>query len=144
VVNSKSVALGPITVNFANIVETRWVVVRRLKLLRFEQLVRVRKLELPDRLFSRSTAKTRHIRDLATITCYDGYAAGARHAHRGNRVHVLKGDASGSWLSADHDRLLTDEGLLDDGRLLSNNVAWVRDWNAGKVWLLEKEMLASD
>lgn len=140
-VNSKSVALGPITVNFANIVETRWVIVRRLELLRLEQLVRVRKLELPHRLFSRSAAETRHIGDLATVTCYDGHAADARHAHGGNpTMHLMKGDRSGSssWLSTDHERLLADKGLRDDGRLLSNNVAGVCDWDAGNGWLLEK------
>lgn len=144
-VNSKSVALGPITVNFANIVETGWVIVRRLKLLRLEQLVCLRKLELPHRLFSRSTAQTRHIGDLATVTCKDGHAADARHAHGGNSsMHLMEGDgSSSSWLSADHDRLLADEGLGDDGRLLSYNVTGVRDWEAGNGWLLRKmEMLA--
>lgn len=136
-VNSKSVALGPITVNFANIVETRWVIVRWLELLRLEQLVRVRKLKLPHSFLCRGSPKTRHIGDLATITCYDGHAADAGHAHRGNSVQLLNGDRSRSWLSADHDRLLADEGLWDDGRLLSNNVAWVRDWDAGNSWLLE-------
>lgn len=145
-VNSKSVALGPITVNFANIVETGWVIVRRLELLRLKQLVRMCKLELPHRLFSRSAAETRHIGDLATVTCNDGHAADARHAHgRNSSGHLLKGDSSSGWLSADHDRLLADEGLGDDGGLLSNNVAGVRDWNACNGWLLEKrEMSACD
>lgn len=140
VVNSKSVALSPITVNFANIVETGWVIVRRLKLLRLEQLVCVRKLVLSHRLFARSTAQTRHIGDLATVTCKDGHAADARQAHGGNSsMHLVNGDGSSrNWLSADHDWLLADEGLGDDGRLLSNNVAGVRDWDAGNGWLLEK------
>lgn len=142
VVNSKPVALGPISVNFANIVETRGVIVRRLELLRLEQLVCVRKLQLPYSLLGRSFPKTRHIGDLATITCKDGHAAGAGHAHRGNSVHLLEGHRSGSWLSSNHDRLLTDEGLWDDGRLLSNNVAWLGDWDAGNSRLLETKLLA--
>jgi hypothetical protein len=58
---------------------------------------------------------------------------------------LVNGDGSSSWLSADHDWLLADEGLGDDGRLLSNNVAGVRDWDAGNGWLLKKrELLALD
>lgn len=139
VVNSKSVALSPITVNFANIVETGWVIVRRLKLLRLEHLVCVRKLVLSHRLFARSTAQTRHIGDLATVTCKDGHAADARQTHGGKSSrHLVNGEgSSSSWLPADHDWLLADEGLGDDGRLLSNNVAGVRDWDAGNAWLLD-------
>lgn len=121
VVNGKTVALSPVPVNLAHIVEARGVIIGRLEVLRLEELVRVRKLDLPQHLLVGSAAQARHLGGTTgCVTCNKGVAA-APHEHGGGGLHALVlrlGTGRQVGLAVDHDRLLAAHGLLHDGRLL--------------------------
>ena len=145
-INSKPVALGPVTINLTNIVETRGVVIRRLEVLRLKHLVRVRKLDLPEALLALGAAKSRDFRGVTSITCNDGHSA-AHDDTSGNTSgrHCLDLGRACSHvrLAVDHNGLLSDGLLLNVGWLLSNDVTRLVDGNTANGWLLKNEKSAT-
>ena len=138
-INSKPVALGPVTINLTNIVETRGVVIRGLEVLRLKHLVRVCKLDLPEVLLAPGAAKSGDFRGVASITCIDGHSYAhddtSGHAH-GRHCLDLGRPRSHVMLAVDHDGLLSDGLLLDVGWLLGDDVAGLVDGNTANGGLL--------
>lgn len=141
VVNSKTVALSPITIKLSHVVVPRRVRVRRLKVLRLVEPVGVRKLDLAQLLLARRAAETSDLGDVTGITCKDGdpSAHGGNASSQTDRGHAgdhLRLRCDGRLLLADHDGLLAHEvlsghdgglldhgGLLDEVGLLGDNIA---------------------
>jgi hypothetical protein len=141
VVNSKTVALGPVTVKLSHIVVPRRVRVRRLEVLRLVEPVGVCKLDLAELLLARRAAEPSDLGDVAGITCKDGdpSAHGGNASSQADRGHArdhLRLGRDGRLLLADHDGLLAHEvlsghdgglldhgGLLDEVGLLGDNIA---------------------
>lgn len=137
VVNSESVALGPISVNFSNIVETGWVIIGRLEVLRLEQLVLMSKLVLSHGLFYRSATNTSNLGNIgARITCHDWDHRGwstSRRSHETTRLsrhrHWLK-LLSHVWVRSVGNRWLCHHGLPGKHLLLGHEVLthWYRGY----------------
>lgn len=132
-VDRKAVALGPVTIELANIVEPGRVVVRRLEVLRLEQLVASGKVELPQLLLARRAAQARHLGNGTGVTCKEGRGAGsiaaADEATRA-RDHMRPGLGHAGWVGAaghHHGRLLHVDWLRlgDEAGLLGLKAGWV-------------------
>lgn len=154
-VNSKTVALGPVPVNFTNIVETGWIIISRLEVLRLMQPVRVRESGLAELFLAGRSAKTSDFRDvMASITCNnrDGTAHGGSAACNADSGHAWDHlNRSCLGLRAEDDRLLMDERLANNRRdswllnidgLLGDNIASL---NASLrcCWLLQTKVSTS-
>lgn len=132
-INGETVALGPIAVDLTHEVEAGRVIISGFEVLRLEQTVPVRELDLPQHLLVRRAAHARHVRGVvAGITSDEGRAAHARHRHR------LVGLAARRdvRLAVDHDGLLRGAGMLENRGLLRVDEARLIRGRHGVTWLL--------
>ena len=94
-VNRKPAALGPVSVELADVIEARRIVVRGLEVLRLKHLVRVGKAELPELLFTSSATQASDIGARPSVACNKrrGSAAheSAAASHRSRAVLELRG-----------------------------------------------------
>lgn len=146
-INGKTVALSPVSVNFTNIVETGRVIVSGLEVLRLIELVRVSKLDLTELLLARSTTKSRHLGEVTSITCNEGNSAAhcntTCQTDRGHSRDLLGMRHEVLLLSLKVHRLLSHGRLLDIVGLLMDNVA-ARSTRLGShgsdSWLLKRSI----
>lgn len=124
-VDGESVALGPVAVKLADVVEPGRIVVRRLEILGVEHPVGVGKVELPDCLLSLGTAEAGNVGDGAS-TRADGNGRLVTHGReavldKGRTVCSLELRSG----SCHHLRLAIDqEGWLVDVVGLTLNLSW--------------------
>jgi hypothetical protein len=136
-VDRKAVALSPVTIELAHIVEPGGVIVRRLELLRLEQLVAFGKVELPHLLLTCRTAHAGDLGDGTGVTCKEGWGAALATAHEGAGMDLR----AWAWAWLSHARWVST-GCHHHGGLLE--VDWLRLGDvAGTMGLTAWRMLLS-
>lgn len=127
-IDGESVALGPVAVELADVVESGRIVIRRLEVLGLEHPVGVCEVELSERLFSLSTAESGDVGGRTNTSTTDGHSLLATHGVEssldkgaGSRLKLGSGSGHHLRLAVDQDGRLVDiVGLALDLRLMVN------------------------
>lgn len=144
-VDRKSVALRPITIQLPYVVEPAGVVIAGLEVLRLEQSVPLGKVELPQMLFSRCATQSCNLGDGAGVTLQErGSAVGAP----GGLETSYKASCSGNhlWARLSHARSLRALShhhgrLVEVDRLRLRNEAWLGRLEAKWMLFVDKSQL---